>query len=81
MFIKTERVLNPRIKKSTPDLAIFLPCTGMLDDIRKIRDEDYRRVKTLTPSQMVEYYRNKDAAFDDLIKHISRRQKKLAAQS
>jgi len=53
----------------------------ILDDIRKIRDEDYRRVKTLTPSQMVEYYRNKAAAFDDLVKHISLRQKKHAAQS
>lgn len=48
----------------------------MLNTIRKVRDKDYQGVKPLSPAQTIEYYRKKAAGFDELIKNISRMQKK-----
>ncbi len=53
---------------------------AMLNTIRKIRDKDYRVVKALSPSRAVEYYRNKAASFDDLIRKLSRQQKKQSTR-
>ena len=53
---------------------------AMLNTIRKIRDKDYQVVKTLSPSKAVEYYQNKAASFDDLIRKLSRQQKKQGTQ-
>ena len=50
----------------------------MLNTIRKIRDNDYQITKALTSSQIIEYYHRKAAGFDELVKTVSRPQKKQA---